>query len=154
MELNAFKWLNEDKLAYDIWNKKYRVNNEDFEHWITRVSGGNEEIEQLILEKKFIFGGRILAARGVDDAKATLSNCFVIEPPEDNIESIFDCAKKMARTYSYGGGCGTDVSKLRPNMAKVNNAAKTTSGATSFMELYSYVTKLIGQAGRRKIVLN
>jgi ribonucleoside-diphosphate reductase alpha chain len=149
MELNAFKWLNENQLAYDIWNKKYRVNNEDFEHWITRVSGGNEEIEQLILEKKFIFGGRILASRGIDDAKATLSNCFVVEPPEDNIESIFDCAKKMARTYSYGGGCGTDVSKLRPNMSKVNNSAKTTSGATSFMELYSYVTKLIGQAGRR-----
>jgi ribonucleoside-diphosphate reductase alpha chain len=149
MELNAFKWLNEDKLAYDIWDKKYRVNNEDFEHWVTRVSGGNEEIEQLIIEKKFIFGGRILASRGVDDAKATYSNCFVIEPPEDNIESIFDCAKKMARTYSYGGGCGTDISKLRPNMAKVNNSAKTTSGATSFMELYSYVTKLIGQAGRR-----
>lgn len=81
--------------------------------------------------------------------KISLSNCYVIEPPEDNIESIFDCAKKLARTYSYGGGCGVDISKLSPRGAKVNNAAKETTGSVSFMDLYSMVTGLIGQAGRR-----
>lgn len=30
-------------------------------------------------------------------------NCYVISPPEDNIESIFDCAKNLARTFSFGG---------------------------------------------------
>ena len=78
-----------------------------------------------------------------------MSNCYVIEPPEDNIESIFDCAKKLARTYSYGGGCGVDISKLAPRGAKVNNAAKETTGSVSFMDLYSMVTGLIGQSGRR-----
>ena len=73
----------------------------------------------------------------------------MIDPPEDNIESIFDCAKKLARTYSYGGGCGVDISKLSPRGAKINNAAKETSGSVSFMELYSLVTALIGQNGRR-----
>ncbi len=73
----------------------------------------------------------------------------MIEPPEDNIESIFDCAKKLARTYSYGGGCGVDISNLSPRGAKINNAAKETSGSVSFMELYSLVTALIGQNGRR-----
>lgn len=76
-------------------------------------------------------------------------NCYVISPPEDNIESIFDCAKKLARTYSYGGGCGIDIGKLSPRGAKINNAAKETSGSTSFMDLYSMVTGLIGQGGRR-----
>lgn len=73
----------------------------------------------------------------------------MIEPPKDEIESIFDCAKKLARTYSYGGGCGVDISQLSPKGAKINNAAKETSGAVSFMELYSLVTALIGQNGRR-----
>ena len=76
-------------------------------------------------------------------------NCYVITPPDDSIESIFECAKKLARTYSYGGGCGVDLSKLAPGGAKVNNAAKTTTGATSFMDLYSLVTGLICQNGRR-----
>lgn len=76
-------------------------------------------------------------------------NCYVMTPPEDSIESIFDCAKKLARTYSYGGGCGIDISKLAPRGAKVNNTAKETSGSVSFMDLYSLVTELIGQNGRR-----
>lgn len=146
------EWLGtENQLGQDIWERKYKYENETFDEWINRVSGGNSEIDNLIKEKKFLFGGRILANRGLENKgrKISLSNCYVIEPPEDNIESIFDCAKKLARTYSYGGGCGVDISKLSPRGAKVNNAAKETTGSVSFMDLYSMVTGLIGQAGRR-----
>lgn len=146
------EWLGtENQLGQDIWERKYRYENETFDEWINRVSGGNSEIANLIKEKKFLFGGRILANRGLENKgrKISLSNCYVIEPPEDNIESIFDCAKKLARTYSYGGGCGVDISKLSPRGAKVNNASKETTGSVSFMDLYSMVTGLIGQAGRR-----
>lgn len=103
----------------------------------------------MIIEKKFLFGGRILAGRGIDEVKRSLSNCYVISPPTDSIESIFECGSKLARTFSYGGGCGIDISNLRPNGAIVNNAAKTTSGAVSFMDYFSYITGLIGQSGRR-----
>ena len=147
------EWLgSENKLGIDIWNKKYRNNNESFEDWLNRVSDGDKEVKKLIKEKKFLFGGRILANRGLEKLgeKVTLSNCYVITPPEDSIESIFDCAKKLARTYSYGGGCGIDISKLAPRGAKVNNTAKETSGSVSFMDLYSLITGLIGQNGRRK----
>lgn len=145
-------WLGEEnKLGIDIWSKKYQYENESFDEWLDRVSNGDEEVKSLILEKKFLFGGRILSNRGLDKKgiKTTLSNCYVIAPPEDNIESIFDCAKKLARTYSYGGGCGIDISKLAPRGAKVRNTAKETSGSVSFMDLYSLVTGLIGQNGRR-----
>lgn len=146
------EWLGEDnKLGIDIWNKKYKYNDETFDEWLDRVSNGNEDVKTLIVEKKFLFGGRILSNRGLDKygVKTTLSNCYVIAPPEDNIESIFECASKLARTYSYGGGCGIDISNLAPRGSKVNNTAKETSGSVSFMDLYSLVTGLIGQNGRR-----
>lgn len=143
------EWLSENQLSLDIWHKKYQVNGETFEEWLDRVSGGNKDVRELIKDKKFIFGGRILASRGVTGRRVTYSNCYVITPPEDNIESIFSTAAKLARTYSYGGGCGIDISNLRPKGAVVHNAAKSTSGAVSFMDLYSQVTGLIGQAGRR-----
>ena len=145
------EWLGNNQLSLDIWSKKYKFQNESFEQWLDRVSGNNSEIKRLIREKKFLFGGRILANRGLNKLgkKITLSNCYVIPAPEDNIESIFDTASKLARTYSYGGGCGIDVSKLRPKGTKVNNAASSTSGTTSFMDFFSYVTGLIGQEGRR-----
>ena len=146
------EWLGEDnQLGIDIWTRKYRYENETFDEWLDRVSNGNEKVKELILKKRFLFGGRILSNRGLDKKgiKTTLSNCYVITPPEDNIESIFECASKLARTYSYGGGCGIDISNLAPRGAKVRNTAKETSGATSFMDLYSLVTGLIGQNGRR-----
>ena len=146
------QWLGEDnQIGMDIWEKKYRYNNESFDEWLDRVSGGDEDIKGLILSKKFLFAGRILSNRGtqVDGRKVTYSNCYVVPPPEDSLESIFDCAKGLARTFSYGGGCGIDISKLSPKGAHINNAAKETSGAISFMDLYSLTTELIGQNGRR-----
>lgn len=150
--MNVQEWLGKDnQLGIDIWTKKYQYENETFNEWLDRISNQNEDVKKLILEKKFLFGGRILSNRGLDKkgVKTTLSNCYVITPPEDNIESIFECATKLARTYSYGGGCGIDISKLAPRGAKVRNTAKETSGSVSFMDLYSLVTGLIGQNGRR-----
>lgn len=150
-KLTVQDWLGSDNtVGIDIWERKYRYNNETFPQWLDRVSGGDEDVKRLIYEKKFIFGGRVLAGRGItDDRKLSLSNCYVVEPPEDNLESIFDCAKKLARTYSYGGGCGVDLSKLAPRGSTVRNAARESSGAVSFMDLYSLVTGLISQNGRR-----
>lgn len=46
-------------------------------------------------------------------------------------------------------GCGIDISKLRPINSFVNNTARKTSGACSFMDTFSQVTETIGQNGRR-----
>ncbi len=147
---NRKSWLENNQLAYDIWNKKYKYNNESFDNWLNRISGNDDRVKQLILDKKFLFGGRILANRGLQkDKKITFSNCYVIPKVEDNIESIYNACAQLARTYSYGGGCGIDISNLRPKQALVNNAAKTTSGAVSFMTSFDTVTKVIGQNGRR-----
>lgn len=138
-------------LQRDIYNKKYRYEGESFDEFLTRVSSDNNPIKKAIKDKKFMPAGRVLAGRGLDKLgrKITLSNCYVMPKVEDNIEAIFDTAKYLARTYSYGGGCGLTLSKLRPKGAKVNNAANTTTGAVSFMDLFSMVTGLIGMKGRR-----
>ena len=145
-------WLGEENiLGQDIWNKKYKYNNETFKEWLTRISNGNEILKEAIINKEFIFAGRILANRGLYKLgkKITYSNCYVLTPPEDNLESIFETAKSLARTFSYGGGCGIDISNLRPRGSKVNNSAMETTGSVSFMDLYNLTTEIIGQNGRR-----
>ena len=42
-----------------------------------------------------------------------------------------------------------DISNLRPKGAQVKNAARATTGAVSFMDLYNLTTDIIGQNGRR-----
>ena len=96
------EWLNNDQLGIDIWEKKYRYKDETLDEWFDRVSGGDPEIRKLIMDKKFLFGGRILAGRGINTVKRSLSNCYVISPPNDSIESIFECGSKLARTFSKG----------------------------------------------------
>ena len=60
------QWLGEyNTLGQDIWHKKYQRNNESFDEWLDRVSGGNKNVRQLIEDKKFLFGGRILSNRGI-----------------------------------------------------------------------------------------
>ncbi|MCW1292396.1 MAG: adenosylcobalamin-dependent ribonucleoside-diphosphate reductase [Candidatus Rehaiarchaeum fermentans] len=108
----------------------------------------SEKFYWLLEDFKFVPGGRILFGAG-SKVKSTLINCYFIPIKEDSIEGIYDCAKEMARTYSYGGGVGIDISILRPKDSPVNNAAITSTGAVSFMELYSLTTGLIGQSGRR-----
>ena len=82
-------------------------------------------------------------------APVSYSNCFVIQSPEDSIESIMNTARDMAQIYKRRGGVGLDISNLRPKGSMVSNAAKTSTGAVSFMSLYSHITEVIGQEGRR-----
>lgn len=102
----------------------------------------------LLKSFRFIPGGRILFGAGAP-RNTTLLNCYVIPVKDDNLESIFDWMKEAARTYSYGGGVGTDISVLRPKGSKVNNSAMTSTGSVSFMDLFSQTTGTIGQHGRR-----
>lgn len=146
MELQDWKL---SELGEDIWKKKYQRNGESFEDWLERVSGGDTQVAQLIVDKKFLFGGRILSNRGITGRGVTYSNCYVIKPPQDSIEGIYTAAMKLARTFSYGGGCGVDISTLRPKGAEVHNAALTTSGAVSFMDVLEQTARVIGQNGRR-----
>jgi ribonucleoside-diphosphate reductase alpha chain len=107
-----------------------------------------EKFYWLLSDFRFIPGGRILFGAG-NPRNVTLLNCYVIPVKDDRLESIFDWMKEAARTYSYGGGVGTDISVLRPKGVRVNNAALTSTGSVSFMDLFSLTTGTIGQSGRR-----
>lgn len=93
--------------------------------------------------------GSGLYSLGNPYVRASSSNCFVLPPPEDSLDGIFETAKNTAKIYAARGGVGFSLSKLRPKKAKTANAAKTSTGAVSFMDFYSHITGMIGQEGRR-----
>lgn len=86
---------------------------------------------------------------GNDFAVVSLSNCVVVESPDDDISSIMDQGKDLANLFKRRCGVGIDLSNLRPEGSWVSNAAGTTTGAWSFADFYSYVCRMIGQNGRR-----
>lgn len=93
--------------------------------------------------------GSPMAAVGNHTQILSASNCVVVEQPADSIDGIMKTAGELAQLYKRRCGVGADISTLRPNGAAVNNAARKTTGPCSFADLYSYITRLIGQDGRR-----
>lgn len=112
--------------------------------------GLTEDAIFLLFDKfKYIIpAGSIMATLG-SDKLSSLSNCFVIDSPEDSISGIMKQCNLQAQIMKYRGGVGYDISSLRPSGSSVKNAAKTSTGAASFMNLFSMVTNTIAQNGRR-----
>ena len=143
---------NEHKYIYDKdkFDKLSDYGKEIFEQLHNTDLATHQELFYNLIEdfEKFIPGGSILATLGTPKL-ASLSNCYVVPSPEDNIASIMDSIKTTAHIYASRGGAGTCIDKLRPRGARVNNAALTSSGSVSFMELYSANASVIGSEGRR-----
>lgn len=142
------EWLGNNQLSIDIFNKKYRQNNETFDQWLDRVSNGNEALKKRILEKKFMFAGRTLTNRGIDGG-GSYSNCYSIGFVEDSLESIMDVAKDLALTFKSQGGQGLSLSKIRPKGSSIRGLYKS-DGAIPFMEIFNMVTGSISQGNSRR----
>ena len=144
------EWLGEDnKLGIDIWERKYRYNNETFDEWLDRVSGGEEDLRNLIKEKKFMFGGRITANRNTDK-KASMMNCYSRGFIQDSLDDIMQANTDIALTFKTQGGQGLSLSKIRPKGCGINHGQFKSDGIIPFMELYNRTTESISQGGSRK----
>ena len=104
---------------------------------------------QALKNFKFVPGGRIMHGAGREDITTTLNNCYVVGIKDDSIKSIYDCVIQEAMTYKYGGGCGHDLSVLRPGGDEIQGTGGNSCGPVGFMNLFSENTNTIAQHGRR-----
>lgn len=141
------EWLGKDnKLGIDIWNRKYRDGNETFDEWLDRVSGGDEDVRRLIVEKKMLFGGRTLTNRGTN-SRGSMSNCYSEGFVDDSVDDIMKTVTNIALTFKSQGGEGISLSKLRPKGCGVNDGRYESDGIVPFMELFNQTTESISQGG-------
>lgn len=142
-------WLGENnQLGQDIWQRKYRHNNESFEEWLDRVSAGDNELRKLIIEKKFLMGGRTLANRGLNNT-GSLFNCYSRGYIEDDYYDIMDAAKDIGITFKAQGGQGISLTKLRPKGTPIKTEYYS-DGIVPFMKIFNEVTAGTSQGGARK----
>ncbi len=175
-ELEYFKG---DELAASTWRNKYATEGEqtpDDTHWrmaeeFARIESkyqwnesnrmklsnygyqrawlNSRDIYELFKDFKYIIpAGSVMSGCGTG-ALVSLSNCFVIGSPKDSYAEIMKTRSQQAQLMKRRGGVGYDLSQLRPRGAKVNNAAKSSTGAASFMDVCSDITNEVAQNGRR-----
>ena len=148
-------WSNNDE-RQDLILQKYTIKNETKAEFIERISIGNTNLAKIFRNREAIWGGRNLYAIG-RKGNITGSNCYVATAPKDSLEDIYRADYEIARTYSFGGGQGMNLSNIRPKGAKVNNSSNTTPGVMTFAEKYSHTTLNTQQESRRgalMLVLN
>jgi len=127
-QAKALSSIEKNKKLQKKWEKKFFTVLEDF---------------------KFVPGGRIMHGAGRDDITTTLNNCYVVAIKDDQINDIYKTVVDEALTYKYGGGCGHDLSVLRPSGEAINGTGGESCGPTGFMNLFSENTNTIAQHGRR-----
>ena len=140
------QWLNTE-LGVQIWNGKYKNGDETFDQWLDRISRGNEDIKRLIIEQKFLFGGRTLANRGLSNG--SYSNCYSSGYVKDDLEDIMSVNSKLAMTYKAQGGQGVSLSLIRPKGASIAGRY-ISDGIVPIMEMFNKTTECITQGGSRK----
>ena len=128
--------------------QKYKLKGESNQQFVERVTYSDKDLYQIFERKEAIWGGRNLYAIG-REGNITGSNCYVATDPSDSLEDIYRADYHLARTYSYGGGQGLNLSKIRPKNSKVNNTSNTSPGPMVFAEKYSHTTLNTQQAARR-----
>ena len=93
--------------------------------------------------------GSVMSSLGNYYQLASLSNCIVVPDLHDSYGGVFYTDQQLAQLFKRRCGVGVDISNLRPAGARVSNAAKSTSGAVSFMNRFSNTTREVAQNGRR-----
>ena len=159
-------YFNGDILATDVFFSKYAMEGEEtpddmhrrmareFARIESKFGGKNclseNDIYELFKGFKYIIpGGSVMSGLGNSNYSGSLSNCFVIGGPKDSYASIMKYRDYQVELMKRRGGVGVDISNLRPSGTFVKNAAKTSTGPVSFMEVDSELTKEVAQGGRR-----
>lgn len=141
------EWLGEDnKLGIDIWEKKYRYNNESFDEWLDRVSDGNKNMREILKKRKALPAGRVISNINTGK-KGSMANCASEGYVGDSLVDIMKVNTDIAMTFKAQGGQGLSLSKLRPKGCGINHGQFQSDGIIPFMEIFNRTTESISQGG-------
>ena len=109
-----------------------------------------EEIYSLLKDFKYVVPqGSPMSGIGNKHQIQSLSNCFVVDNPQDSYGGILKTDQEQVQIMKRRGGVGFDISTIRPKGLRTSNAAKTTDGIGVFMERFSNSCREVAQGGRR-----
>lgn len=169
---DALSYFGDDRMRATKFLDKYAVSTPQGEYFETtpndmhlrlssafaeveRQFGGDGQLsesqiyEDLSEFERLIPNGSPMAAIGNPIQAMSLSNCLVVGNKSDSYGGIMTLDEELAQLMKRRAGVGTNISHLRPAGQPVHNAARTSTGAASFMERFSGTTGEVAQSGRR-----
>ena len=131
----------------ETWaNIAYRVS----KHVLRAVHAPKSQVEatrKIIEERKFVPGGRYLAATG--RLFHQVNNCFLFRA-EDSREGWSDLMQKATLSLMTGGGIGSDYSDIRPEGKLIRKTGGYSTGPIALMKMVNESGRYIMQGGSRR----
>lgn len=106
-----------------------------------------QEIYDVMVERKFIPGGRYLYAAG--RAWRNFNNCFLLRA-EDSSEGWAELMYRVTAALMSGGGIGVDYSDLRGEGVPIKRKGGFSTGPLAHMQMVNEAGRHIMQGGARR----
>lgn len=155
-DVSCKEYFSGEQFACDMFQNKYShiKENGDKEtpaEVFYRVASGLLDNKQdidicfsLMYEGWFRPGGSILQGVGSSRRVSTM-NCTTVPLLGDSLEDISKCDYDVMKCAAFRQGIGFDASKLRPEGAKINNAAEESTGVVPWINKIVDNGKYVGQ---------
>ena len=109
-----------------------------------------DEVYRLIVERKFIPGGRYLYASGRPLHQT--QNCLLLRA-EDSREGWASLMQRVTSGLMTGAGIGIDYSSVRPSGAVIRGSGGESTGPLALMQMVNETGRHIRQGGSRRSAL-
>ena len=79
-----------------------------------------------------------------------LSSCFLLDSPQDDLDSIYDRYKDIARLSKFAGGIGVSYSRVRSQGSLIKGTNGPSSGIVPWLKTLDSSVAAVNQGGKRK----
>lgn len=79
-----------------------------------------------------------------------LSSCFLVDSPQDDLDSIYDRYKEVARLSKHGGGIGIAFHRVRSAGSLIRGTNGLSNGIVPWLKTLDSSVSAVNQGGRRK----
>lgn len=146
-------------MAQDIFERRYKYQDETFDEMLQRVSTAVAESEEkghreeysdkfynLMASGRFLPNSPTLFNAGT--GQGLLSACFLFVV-DDSLVSMMECHRLAGLVMKYGGGVGYTFSRVRPKGTPIKTVQGRACGPVALLPYYNSMANLITQGGKR-----
>ncbi|HEU5127033.1 MAG TPA: ribonucleoside-diphosphate reductase subunit alpha [Glycomyces sp.] len=140
---------------YLLRHPEHRTVLERPQHFMLRVACGLSrtveeaaELYRLLSELAYLPSSPTLFNSGT--RRPQLSSCFLLDSPQDELDSIYERYSQVARLSKYAGGIGISWSRVRSRGSLIRGTNGHSNGIVPWLRTLDSSVAAVNQGGRRK----
>lgn len=115
---------------------------------LAETAGEARDFYRLISSLRYLPSSPTLFNSGTQHQQ--LSSCYLLDSPEDDLESIYDRYRDIARLSKFAGGIGVAYHRVRSRGSLIRGTNGESNGIVPWLKTLDSSVAAVNQGGRRK----